>query len=190
MALMDWLVPQIRFRLDGTGVRLRPAERGDFAAWSQLRSLSKDHLQPFEPTWPDDDLTRSAFRRRLAIYEQEMEKGTAYPLLIFRSSDLALVGGITLSQIRRGVAQTGTLGYWIGQPFTGRGFASAAVAATMTFAFERLALHRVEAACLPDNLRSQRVLEKQRFVREGLASSYLKINGIWRDHLLYGRVAP
>ena len=110
---------------------------------------------------------------------------------VFNSArSLALVGGITLSQIRRGVAQTGTLGYWIGQPFTGRGFASAAVAATMTFAFERLALHRVEAACLPDNLRSQRVLEKQRFVREGLASSYLKINGIWRDHLLYGRVAP
>jgi ribosomal-protein-alanine N-acetyltransferase len=190
MALIDWLLPQVSLTLDGPGIVLRPARRTDFQAWSDLRRQSARHLQPFEPAWPADDLTRPAFGRRLAAYERDMDNGVAFPFLIFRSSDQVLVGGITLSQIRRGVAQTGTLGYWIGLPYVRQGFASRALETVSRFSFEQLRLHRLEAACLVDNIASQKVLENQGFEREGLARAYLKINQNWRDHVLYARLAP
>jgi [ribosomal protein S5]-alanine N-acetyltransferase len=190
MALLDWINLDNEPRLEGEGVRLRPPRAVDFSEWARVRAESRDFLQPWEPTWPDDDLTRGAWRRRLAGNAQDIERGVAYPFLIFRAADEAIIGGITLRHIVRGVAQTGSIGYWIGEPFTRQGRATAAVKAVSTFAFRQLGLHRLEAACLPSNLGSQRVLRGAGFAEEGLAKAYLKINGAWRDHLLFGRVSP
>lgn len=170
---------------------LRPPRAGDYPAWFMLRETSRNYLQPWEPAWPDDDLTRAAYRRRLAVYAREMELGNAWPFFIFETSDSdwssnRLVGAVTLSNIRRGVAETGTLGYWIGLPHAGRGHATAAVRAVAAHAFDRLKLHRLEASCLPNNVASRRVLEKAGFRLEGQAKAYLKINGQWADHLLFG----
>jgi ribosomal-protein-alanine N-acetyltransferase len=190
MALLDWIAADNELRLEGAAVRLRPHKASDFAEWAALREVSRDFLQPWEPTWPPDDLTRGAYRRRLAAYAQDTERGVAYPFLVFRRTDGALVGGITLSNIRRGVAQMGSIGYWIGQPFTRRGYTVDAVRAVTAFCFDRLRLHRVEAACIPTNTASQGVLDKAGFEREGLARDYLKIDGVWRDHLLFGLLSP
>jgi ribosomal-protein-alanine N-acetyltransferase len=190
MALLDWISTESELRLLGEGVRLRPHRSSDFAEWAALREASRNFLQPWEPTWPTDDLTRSAYRRRLAAYARDLERGQAYPFLIFREDDGLMMGGITLSNIRRGVAQMGALGYWIGEPFTRRGHTTAAVRAVTAFGFDRLGLHRVEAACIPTNAGSRGVLLKAGFKQEGLATAYLKINGVWRDHLLFGLVAP
>ncbi|HUZ11409.1 MAG TPA: GNAT family protein [Caulobacteraceae bacterium] len=190
MALLDWIASDHDLRLEGAGVRLRPHRSGDFTEWAMLRSRSRAFLQPWEPTWPADDLTRGAWRRRLAAYAHDIERGLAYPFLVFRSSDGAMVGGITLSNIRRGVAQMGSIGYWVGEPFTRRGHTSAAVLAVTRFCFERLGLHRVEAACIPSNEASRGVLMKAGFTQEGMARAYLRINGIWQDHLLFGLVSP
>jgi ribosomal-protein-alanine N-acetyltransferase len=186
MALFDWISPDHDLRLDGEGVRLRPHRASDYAEWVELRARSRDFLQPWEPTWPSDDLTRAAFRRRLAAYSADIERGGAYPFLVFRKSDGAMVGGITLSNIRRGVAQMGSIGYWVGEPFARQGHTVAAVRAVTKFCFGRIGLHRVEAACLPSNEASQGVLRKAGFQQEGLARAYLRINGAWRDHLLFG----
>jgi len=188
MALLDWISPDHDLRLEGEGVRLRPHRASDFAEWSSLRARSRGFLQPWEPTWPADDLTRAAFRRRLTGYAQDMDRGVAYPFLVFRSSDGAMVGGITLSNIRRGVAQMGTIGYWSGQPFARQGHTVAAVGAVTRFAGKRLGLHRLEAACVPSNEPSRGVLLKAGFHQEGLAHAYLKIDGVWRDHLLFGLI--
>jgi [ribosomal protein S5]-alanine N-acetyltransferase len=169
----------------GDGVHLRPPEMRDFEAWAGLRERSRSFLAPWEPTWPGDDLTRAAFRRRLRRHEQEIENDEAYPFLIFRDADNALIGGLTLGQIKRGVAQAGTLGYWMGEPFAGRGLMSRAVRAVTGFAFTILRLHRIEAACLPHNQASIHLLERNGFKREGLARAYLRINGLWQDHLLF-----
>lgn len=185
MALLDWIGTDSELKLESGGVRLRPHRQGDFAEWAALRSTSRDFLQPWEPTWPADDLTRSGWRRRLAAYAQDIERGSAYPFLVFRA-DGTMVGGITLSNVRRGVAQMGSIGYWVGEPYTRRGYTVAAVRAVTDFAFARLGLHRVEAACIPTNLGSQRVLLRAGFRQEGLARAYLRINGVWRDHLLFG----
>lgn len=188
MALLDWMNdvggPVIR----GEGVLLRPPRGGDYAAWSSLRHASRNYLQPWEPAWPEDDLSKAAFRRRLSIYAREMELGNAWPFFVFIDEGKTLVGAVTLSNVRRGVAETGTMGYWIGQAYAGRGHATAALKAAVGYAFEQLKLHRLEAACLPTNLGSRRVLEKSGFRHEGLARAYLKINGEWADHLLFGLI--
>lgn len=190
MALLDWITPESGLRVLGQGVVLRPPRATDYEAWRTLRAASRNFLQPWEPTWPADDLTRAAFRRRLVAYARDRELGLAYAFFVLRARDEALSGGITLSNIRRGVAQMGSVGYWCGQPYVRQGLTLAAVRALAEFAFRTLGLHRLEAACIPDNLPSRRLLAKAGFEEEGFAKSYLKINGAWRDHVLFGLVSP
>lgn len=171
--------------VQGEGVYLRPPEMRDFEAWAGLRERSRAFLTPWEPTWPGDDLTRTSFRRRLRRHRQEIDGDEAYPFLIFRE-DHVLLGGLTLGQVKRGVVQAATLGYWIGAPYAGKGYMSRAVRAVTGFAFSNLRLHRIEASCLPHNEASIKLLERIGFTREGFARSYLRINGVWQDHLLYG----
>jgi [ribosomal protein S5]-alanine N-acetyltransferase len=173
----------------GHGVVLRTPHFSDYGEWSALRAQSRDFLTPWEPTWPADDLTRSAFRRRIRRYQQEIREDSAYPFFIFHAQDRRLLGGITLSNVTRGMTQTATLGYWIGQPYTNRGYMSAAVRAIVPFAFDTLNLHRVEAACLPHNAPSIRLLEKAGFQREGLARGLVRINGRWQDHIVFALLA-
>lgn len=190
MALLDWIAPESGLRIEGEGVRLRPPKATDFEEWRTLRLRSREFLQPWEPTWPVDDLSRAAFRRRLTAYARDREAGTAYPFFVYRSSDDVLTGGITLSNVRRGVAQMGSVGYWCGQPHVRQGQTLAAVRMLTIFAFRTLALHRLEAACLPHNDASRRLLNKAGFKEEGQAQAYLKINGVWRDHVLFGLISP
>jgi len=170
----------------GQGLWLRTPQMSDFLQWSQLREYSREFLTPWEPIWPSDDLTRSAFRRRLRRYEEDMAADKAYPFLIFREHDGALLGGVTLANVRRGIVQAGTLGYWIGEPHAGQGYMTAALRVLLPSLFGELNLHRIDAACIPGNGASVRVLEKCGFVREGIARRYLCINGVWQDHYLFG----
>jgi len=190
MALLDWIAPESSLRVEGEGVHLRPPRALDYPEWRELRAASRGFLQPWEPTWPADDLSRLAFRRRLTAYARDRELGAAYAFFVIRSEDEALTGGITLSNVRRGVAQMGSIGYWCGRPYTRQGYTLNAVRALSDFAFRTLGLHRLEAACIPDNAASRSLLAKAGFVEEGFAQAYLKINGAWRDHVLFGMVTP
>jgi [ribosomal protein S5]-alanine N-acetyltransferase len=172
----------------GEGVILRTPQVTDHGEWAALREQSRDFLSPWEPTWPADDLSRGAFRRRIRRYTEDLRSDLSYAFLIFRSADGRLVGGLTLANVRRGVAQAGSLGYWMGLPYVRHGYMTAAVRAVIPFAFGTLRLHRLEAACIPTNTASIRLLENTSFIREGYAREYLCINGIWQDHLLYGRL--
>jgi [ribosomal protein S5]-alanine N-acetyltransferase len=172
----------------GNGVTLRLPQSTDHAAWAALREQSRNFLTPWEPTWPADDLTRAAFRRRIRRYAEDQRNDLAYAFLVFRSSDNALLGGLTLANIRRGVAQAGSIGYWVGASFARQGYMTEALRALVPFSFNSLRLHRLEAACIPNNAASIGLLEKTGFKREGYARGYLCINGLWQDHLLYARL--
>ncbi len=189
MALTDWFSLKSPLHLDGDGVRLRPFRASDYAEWASLRIASRDFLQPWEPSWPSDDLTRAGFRRRLTAYQREIDLGVGYPFLVFRTSDGAMTGGVAISNVRRGVAMMGTVGYWSSAAYARQGHTLAAVRAVAEFAFGRLGLHRLEAACVPENEPSKNLLLKSGFRHEGRAAAYLKINGVWRDHLLFGLLA-
>jgi ribosomal-protein-alanine N-acetyltransferase len=185
MAFSRSTLPDIDAELRGREVYLRQPAMGDYSAWAELRAQSRLHLTVWEPQWARDELARSAFRRRLRQYQRELRDDHGYAFLIFREADATLLGGLTVSNVRRGVAQSASVGYWIGLPHVGRGYMTNAVRAIVPFAFDTLALHRLEAACLPHNGPSTRVLEKAGFRREGTARRYLKINDVWQDHDLY-----
>lgn len=169
-------------------VFLRFPQAGDFESWAMLRGASRGFLKQWEPTWPHDDLTRAAFRRRLKRYARDVREQTAYPFFVFRAEDECLVGGATISNVRRGVTQSCSLGYWTGQAFTRRGYMTDGVQAILNFVFDDLMLNRIEAACLPENTPSRGLLRKSGFREEGYARKYLKIDGTWRDHVLFAIV--
>ena len=174
--------------LRGPRVTLRAPRPADFTAWRDLRRLSRDFLRPFEPRWTEFDLTRRVYLTRLRRAKREAHEGTDYTFFVFtgREQALELVGGITLSNVRRRAAQFVSLGYWMGQPFAGQGLMTEAVRLVVPHCFETLGLHRIHAAFLPDNVASRRVLEKNGFKQEGFAEHYPQIDGKWADHVLFG----
>jgi ribosomal-protein-alanine N-acetyltransferase len=171
--------------IKGEGLYLRASEMRDYVEWAELREKSRSFLTPWEPLWPIDDLTRASFRYRVRRHAEEMARDEAYSFFIFRDEDDALMGGLSFGHVRRGVSQAATLGYWMGEPYAGKGHMTRAVRAACAYAFEKRGFHRIEAACLPTNEPSKRLLERVGFKQEGYARSYLNINGQWRDHLLY-----
>ena len=171
--------------IEGGPVLLRPPRMSDYESWERLRRVSREFLTPWEPTWPADDLTRGAFRCRVKRYVRDMREDSGFALFVFTAATGELAGGLTLSNLRRGAAQTASLGYWIGQPFARQGLMTGAVRAIIPFAFDNLKLHRIEAACLPSNEPSLRLLRRTGFTEEGFARGYLKIDGVWRDHVLF-----
>jgi len=166
-------------------IRLRQPRVNDHGPWARLRDESRDFLRPWEPQWQPDELTMQAYRRRLRDYWRQARMGTALPLFLFTRDTHVLLGGLNLSNIRRGISQSASLGYWIGRRHARQGYMSEAVRAVTHHAFTRLKLHRIEAACIPENVASRRLLESCGFVREGLARRYLRIDGHWRDHVLF-----
>ncbi|MDX8351461.1 GNAT family protein [Cognatiyoonia sp. IB215182] len=177
-----------KVRIEAERLTLRPPMHSDFRAWSTLRAESRDFLVPWEPTWASDHLTRKAFTNRVYWAQRSIANGTAMPLFMFRRSDEALVGAITLDHIKRGPAQSGITGYWIGAPYARQGFMREAIKAVVHHAFSVLDLSRIEAGCLPENTASRRLLEQCGYKYEGVAQSYLQINGRWRNHVLYANL--
>jgi ribosomal-protein-alanine N-acetyltransferase len=177
-----------RVRIESERMTLRLPQHGDFRAWTTLRDQSAPFLTPWEPVWAADHLSRKAFTNRIYWANRSTSQGTALPLLLIRREDAALLGAITLDNIRRGPSQAGTLGYWIGQAHARQGYMREAILSVVHHAFTVMDLSRVEAACLPENAASRGVLEKCGFKYEGVAQSYLQIAGRWRNHVLYANL--
>jgi ribosomal-protein-alanine N-acetyltransferase len=179
------LLAKRKIRLETERLTLRPPTHSDYRAWTSLRRDSAEFLVPWEPSWAPDHLSRKAFTNRVYWAQRAVANGSAVPLFLVRRSDAVLLGAITLDNIRRGPAQAGTLGYWIGQGFARQGYMREAISSVVHHAFVHLDLSRVEAACLPENAASRGLLESAGFKYEGVAQSYLQINGRWRSHVLY-----
>ncbi|WEX07816.1 GNAT family protein [Chelativorans sp. AA-79] len=175
--------------LEGKRVRLRMPEREDYEEWATLRAESRAFLEPWEPRWTPDELSAASFRHRLQRSRHDYDQGTGVSFFLFEKAEGRLAGGLSLSNIRHGVAQSANIGYWMGERYAGHGLMLEALQLVIPFAFDRLRLHRLEAACIPSNARSMRLLEKAGFQREGLLRSYLRINGVWQDHHLYALIA-
>jgi ribosomal-protein-alanine N-acetyltransferase len=177
-----------KVRIETERLTLRPPIHSDFRAWSALRHESADFLQRWEPSWAADHLTRKSFTNRVYWAQRSIANGTALPLFIVRRSDDVILGAITLDHIRRGPAQAGTTGYWIGEPFAREGYMREAIEAVVHYAFTTLDLSRIEAGCLKENAPSRALLAQCGFKYEGVAQAYLQINGRWRNHVLYANL--
>ncbi|MDZ7628709.1 MAG: GNAT family protein [Parvularculaceae bacterium] len=168
---------------------MRAPELNDHRSWATVRDQSRVHLTRWEPEWKPEDATFDAFRLRLKTYERQFRARAAVAFHVFECNGDRLIGGVTLSDIRRHAAQSATIGYWIGAAFLRRGYGLSAVNAATGYAFDELGLNRVEAACQPGNAASRALLQRAGFIEEGFARDYLFINGDWRDHVLFARLA-
>ncbi|MEM7522847.1 MAG: GNAT family protein [Pseudomonadota bacterium] len=162
---------------------LRPARLSDHRVWARARRDSREFLSPWEPTWSPDHLTRRAFRHRVKWAQRAIRMERAWPFLIF--ADEALIGAVTLDNVRRGPSQAATVGYWTAEAHARRGYMREALNEVRRFAFDDLGLGRLEAGCLPENRASRGLLEACGYKYEGVAQAYLQIDGRWRDHVLY-----
>jgi ribosomal-protein-alanine N-acetyltransferase len=169
-------------------VTTRLVAPGDAADLAALLTANRDFLAPWEPFRPEEYFTAEGQRAYLEDVLRQTDAGATLPHVIL-DDDGEIIGRITLSGISRGPFLSASLGYWVAEPATGRGLASAAVARMVKLAFDELGLHRVEAGTLVHNAASQRVLERNGFQRYGLAPRYLRINGEWRDHILFQLLA-
>lgn len=186
--LWPFTPPDVTPLLRGKRLSLRAPQPADYPAWYALRRKSQEFLRPYEPRWTEADLGRRLYLARLYRGRQEAAAGTDYTFLIFlgRDGKGELLGGLTISNIRRRAAQFANVGYWMGVGFAGQGFMTEAVGTVLPYVFDTLSLHRLHAAFMPHNQASRRVLEKNGFREEGFAESYLQIDGRWADHVLFG----
>lgn len=186
----NYPLPPLNTRLVGERVLLRVGELNDWQSWSAVREASRNFLAPWEPAWPLHALSPEFFSATLRRHWREWRQGSGYAFQIMRREQSGVIGGIALNDVARGIGQKASLGYWIGQDYTGQGLMTEAAQLAIDFAFNRLKLNRVEAGCLPHNLPSKRLLQRLGFTEEGYAKAYLRINGRFEDHLLWGLVRP
>lgn len=187
---MFGLWPQDGPRIETARLVLRPPRFSDHAAWAAARRASRAFLSPWEPTWSSDHFSPAAFRQRVRWARRAIRDERAWPFFLIRTEDAALLGAITLDNVRRGPAEAGTVGYWIAAAEARRGYMLEALLALRRFAFDEIGLSRLEAGCLPENRASRALLEKAGFAEEGRAEAYLRIDGRWRDHALYAALRP
>ena len=173
-------------KLTGQRVFLRPPKRRDALKWQKLRMSSKSFLVPWEPSWDAASCSRRAYLRYFKNSNYLANMDRAYSFLIFKSDDNTLLGGINIGNVRRGVSQSASLGYWIGEKYSRNGYMKEALKLLIPSLFVDLRLNRIEAATLQENIASKNLLKKIGFKKEGVLRKYLKINGTWRDHILYG----
>ena len=173
-------------KLTGKRVFLRPPKRRDALKWQKLRMSSKSFLVPWEPSWDASSCTRRAYLRYFKNSNYLANMDRAYSFLIFKTDDKTLLGGINIGNVRRGVSQSASLGYWIGEKHSRNGYMKEALKLLIPSLFIDLRLNRIEAATLEENIASKNLLKKIGFKKEGVLRKYLKINGTWRDHILYG----
>ena len=172
-------------KLSGERVFLRPPKRRDALKWQKLRLASKSFLVPWEPAWDASSCSRRSFIRYFKNSNYLANMDRAYSFLIFNIEDKSLLGGVNVGNVRRGVSQSASLGYWIGKQHSKKGYMKEALDILIPSLFLDLQLNRIEAATLENNLASKNLLNKIGFKKEGKLRKYLKINGEWQDHVLY-----
>ena len=177
--------------LHGRRVTLRPLHASDFEEWREVRRRCADWLTKWEaqptPGAPDVVEDPRAFAARCGARDRERQMGTGFGFGVY--VDGRFGGEINLSNIQRGSFQNAYIGYWIDQALAGQSYTPEAAVVLFRFAFEDLELHRLQISIIPRNQASRRVAEKLELRDEGVAVRYLKINGVWEDHIRYAITA-
>ncbi len=174
--------------LIGEKVFLKTPVKENWSEWAKLRQKSKNFLQPWEPKWPKNFLTQESFSIFINMVEIALRNKTAYNFFIFNKKNNHLMGGISLNVFKSEGYKSITIGYWMGQDYAGKGYMKDSLKVVCDFCFNDLNFYRIEAACLPKNITSKKVLLNAGFEIEGYAKKYLKINGSLEDHLLLAKI--
>jgi ribosomal-protein-alanine N-acetyltransferase len=182
--------PPLTTRLVTARLVLRPPKTGDVAEIRRVLRKNQEHLRPWNPAPPpgEDPTTITAVSKSVLRQRRDWKLGAGYVLMLAsRSEPSRFIGKIALNGVLRGAMWGAYLGYWIDAERQGSGLVGEGIAAVLDFAFGAAGLHRVQAAIMPRNARSLRVVEKLGFRREGYAERYLQIAGKWEDHVLFAK---
>ncbi|KGI78908.1 GNAT family N-acetyltransferase [Oleiagrimonas soli] len=182
------MIPLPDLRTERTHIRL-PRE-DDAERLLAYRRDNRAHLAPWEPERDDGYYTLEVCERAIVEHIEAAHADRAYPLLVLSPDDSVILATFTFANVVRGIFQACHLGYGIAADRQGEGLMHEALQAGLVWAFDDLRMHRVMANYLPDNERSERLLQRLGFEREGYARSYLKIAGAWRDHVLTALLHP
>lgn len=191
-ARASWALPSLATRVVSERLVLRPPRPNDVPEVRRALRKNADHLRPWSvATAPGEDpASLTAVSQTLLRYRRDWKRGAAYVLMITpKGEDARIIGRIALGGVLRGAFQNAYLGYWIDFEYQSRGLMTEAVRAVTSFAFHDVGLHRVQAAVMPRNAGSQRVLNKAGYRPEGFAERYLSIAGTWEDHYLFAVTA-
>ena len=161
----------------------------DYEAWVKVRRNSEKFLHHWEPEKARGFYSKNSFQMRVRWARKNFKLNQVLHLFFFSKVNNDLVGGLTLDNIRYGPFDSASLGYWLGEEFANNGFMTEALKSIIHYANKTLKITRLEAATLPTNNASKRVLEKCDFKYEGVGQSYLQINGRWRNHVMYANVS-
>jgi ribosomal-protein-alanine N-acetyltransferase len=176
-------------RLVGPRVELRPLRATDFAAWREVRRASRDWLEPWEPRAEpgsaDPVADADAFRARCSAWDRQRQFDAAYGFGMFLRADDRFIGEVSLGTVHRGPFQSASIGYWVDRRYAGNAYVPEGVALIIQYGFDELHLHRLEAAIVPRNTASRRVVAKLGLREEGTSERFLQINGVYEDHVRY-----
>ena len=184
------MVPSLTTRLVTPRLVLRVPRTGDVAEIRRVMRANLEHLKPWNPSPPagEDPTSITEVSKTVLRHRRDWKRGSGYVFMVAeRDAPAIFIGKVALSGIMRGAMYGAYLGYWMAADLQGRGLATEALTAVLDFAFGVAGLHRVQAAIMPRNDRSLRVIEKLAFRREGYAVRYLQIAGQWEDHILFAR---
>ena len=182
--------PPLSLRLTTERLILRPPRTSDVGELRRVLRHNYVHLKPWNPApRPGEDPSSITEVSNLILRQRrDWKTGRAYAfMLAYRATPGTFIGKIALNGIMRGAMHGAYLGYWLDVDHQGAGLCTEAIQAVLDFAFVTADLHRVQAAIMPHNSRSLRVIEKLGFRREGYAERYLQIAGTWEDHILFAR---
>ncbi len=175
-----------RIEIETQRLILRPPQYSDWSDWVEVRFRNFKFLQPFEPEWPKKCLNNGFFKRRLAHQQKCWQSDTGQYFILIRKEDNALIGGVNFNNITRGAAHCASFGYWLDERHQGCGYMREALTRMIKYGFEEMNLHRIDASTLLHNTRSKNLLLRSGFQQQGVGEKYLKINGEWQDHYLFG----
>ncbi|MBS2020073.1 MAG: GNAT family N-acetyltransferase [Deltaproteobacteria bacterium] len=184
------MLPPLTTKLVTPRLVLRPPRTSDVTEIRRVLRANHEHLKPWNPAPPpgEDPTSITSVSKTILRQRREWKGGGGFVFMATPREDNAkVIGKIALSGIMRGALWGAYLGYWVTEERQGKGIATEAIAGVLDFAFGPLGLHRVQAAIMPHNERSLRVIEKLGFRREGYAIRYLQIAGKWEDHVLFAR---
>ena len=170
---------------------LRTARPEDLDAIVSFTRINRQFFAPFEPQSKEDYFTEAFWQERVRDYQENIANDYSYHIFVFRrEGHQEVIGKINFSNIVRGAMQGCHLGYALGEKQQGHGYMHEALSSAIGHMFTERNMHRIMANYMPENIRSENVLNKLGFQREGLAKDYLRLNGKWRDHILTSLVNP
>ena len=184
----DGSPPPTALVLEGPRVLLRSPRATDVPEVRRVLRRNENHLRPWSPAPPpgEDPTSLTEISKAILRQRREWKRGEAYLFYVTLRGDAeTIIGRVALTSVVRGAFRNAYLGYWIDADYQNRGLMTEAVAQATTFAFEQVKLHRVQAAVMPANAGSLRLLDKLAFRREGVALRYLQIAGRWEDHVIF-----